>query len=90
MVVPPRHREFARQTKAAQMVDPMPTFEALSRSTGVPVDELVHYALVRWVSAGAEALMSIEPQALRDLIEARCREDWAKVGGIIDWLAAGL
>jgi hypothetical protein len=68
----------------------MPTFQNLSQETGVPVDELVHHALVRWVSAGSEALLAIEPQALRDLIAARRREDWQAVGGIIDWLEAGL
>ena len=34
--------------------------------------------------------MAIEPQVLRDLIEARGREDWEKVAGIVDWLEAGL
>ena len=68
----------------------MPTFEALSMETSVPVETLVHFALVRWASAGAEALMAVEPQALRDLIAARRREDWTTVAGIIDWLEAGL
>jgi hypothetical protein len=90
MPVPERHREFARTVDASALVDPMPTFRNLSKSTGVPVDEIVHHALVRWASAGSEALMAIEPPALRDLIEARESEDWAKVAGIIDWLAAGL
>jgi hypothetical protein len=87
---PPEHREFARQVELSRQVDPLPTFENLSRATGVPVDALVHHALVRWVSAGAEALLAIEPQALRQLIEARRREDWEAVGGIVDWLEAGL
>lgn len=90
MTVPPEHREFARQAELSLTVDPMPTFENLSKATGVPVDTLVHHALVRWTSAGAEALLSIEPRALRELIEAREAEDWDKVGGLIDWLAAGL
>jgi hypothetical protein len=68
----------------------MATFRRLSENTGIPVDELVHHALVRWASAGAEALMAIEPLALRDLIAARQDEDWAMVAGIIDWLEAGL
>jgi len=88
--VPPEHREFARQVEASAAADPMPTFRNLSQATGVPVDALVHHALVRWTSAGAEALMSIEPQVLRDLIEARRREDWDAVAGIVDWLEAGL
>ena len=89
MTVPPEHRAFAEQADAALVVDPMPTFEALSQATGVPVEKLVHLALVRWASAGAEALMAIEPQALRDLIAARRREDWPAVAGIIDWLESG-
>jgi hypothetical protein len=55
----------------------------------LPADELMHHALVRWVSAGSEALMSLDPGVLDDLIDARRREDWAAVAGIIDWLAAG-
>ena len=88
--VPPEHREFARQVELSRHADPMPTFENLSAATGVPVDALVHHALVRWASAGAEALLAVEPQALRDLIAAREREDWDAVAGIVDWLRAGL
>lgn len=90
MEIPPRHRAFARQVEASRLVDPRPTFEALSSSTGIPVDDLVHHALVRWVSAGAEALMTLDSLALEELIEARRSEDWGKVAGIIDWLEAGL
>ena len=89
MTVPPEHREFAAAVAASRAVDPLPTFEALSGATGVPVDDLVHHALVRWASAGSEALMAIEPAVLRDLVEARRREDWDAVAGILDWLAAG-
>jgi hypothetical protein len=89
MTVPPEHQEFARRTRDALSVDPMPTFLALSENTGVPVDELVHFALVRWASAGAEALMAIEPRVLAELVEARRREDWPAVAGMIDWLDAG-
>ena len=87
--VPPQHREFASEVEASGCVDPMPTFRALSCGTGVPVDALVHHALVRWASAGAEALMSVEPQIVEELVVARRQEDWRKVAGIIDWLDAG-
>jgi len=90
MAVPPEHAEFARTAEDALAVDPMPTFERLAEVTGVPVETLVHLALVRWASAGSEALMAIEPQVLRDLVAARAREDWTAVAGIIDWLEAGL
>ena len=89
VTVPPEHREFARQVGLSALQDPMPAFHNLSDVTGVAVDDLVHHALVSWVSAGAEALLSLEPQALQRLVEARRREDWEAVAGIVDWLASG-
>lgn len=89
VTVPPQHRAFAETVARSRMVDPRPTFEQLSAETGIAVDDLVHHALVRWASAGAEALMAIEPAVLRDLVEARRREDWRAVAGILDWLDAG-
>jgi hypothetical protein len=87
--VPPQHRAFADAVATSRLQDPRPTFERLSEETGIPVDDLVHHALVRWVSAGSEALLTIEPRVLQDLAEAREREDWAAVAGIIDWLQSG-
>lgn len=87
--IPPEHRAFADAVAASQLQDPRPTLENLSAATGVPVDDLVHHALVRWVSAGSEALLAIEPQVVRDLVAAREREDWDAVAGIVDWLASG-
>lgn len=89
MTIPAEHRAFADEVAAAKAQDPMPTFAALAEATGIAVDDLVHYALVRWAAAGSELLMSVESQALRDLVAAREREDWDRVAGIIDWLAAG-
>jgi len=87
--VPEEHRAFAERVDAARVQDPMQTFAALASTTRIPVEDLVHYALVRWAAAGSEALMAVEPQVLRDLVEARRREDWEAVAGIVDWLAAG-
>jgi len=87
--VPEEHRAFAELVDSTRMQDPMPTFRALSETTRIPVEDLVHHALVRWAASGSEALMAIEPQALRDLVAARRREDWEAVAGIVDWLAAG-
>lgn len=89
MKVPAEHRAFASLVAATQAQDPMPTFEALSQTTGIPVRDLVHHALVRWAASGSEMLMAIEPQVLRQLVAARNREDWDAVAGIIDWLAEG-
>ena len=89
MTVPAEHRAFANEVATAKAQDPMPTFAALAETTGLPVEDLVHYALVRWAAAGSELLMAVEPQALRDLVEAKDHEDWDRVAGIIDWLTAG-
>jgi hypothetical protein len=87
--VPPQHRAFADAVATSRLQDPLPTYERLSEEVGVPVEDLTHHALVRWVSAGSEALLSIEPRVLQDLFDAREREDWVAVAGIIDWLRAG-
>ena len=89
MTIPPQHRAFAEAVAASRLQDPRPTFARLSQETGVPVDDLIHHALVRWVSAGSEALLSLEPRVLDDLVDARRREDWPAVAGIVDWLASG-
>jgi hypothetical protein len=86
--VPEEHRAFAELVESTRLQDPMPTFENLSRTTGIPVEDLVHHALVRWTAAGSEALMALEPEVLRDLVAARRREDWQAVAGIVDWLFA--
>ena len=86
--VPAQHREFASRVAASRAQDPLPTFETLSRETGVPRDDLIHFALVRWSAAGAEALMSTEPRVFAELLDARRREDWEAVAGIVDWLSA--
>jgi hypothetical protein len=83
------HSAFREAVAASKLQDPRPTFERLSEEVGVPVDDLMHHALVRWVAAGSEALLSIEPRALQDLADAREREDWVAVAGIIDWLRSG-
>ena len=83
------HANFRRAVADSRLIDPMPTFRALSAETGVPVDDLVHHALARWASAGSEALLFIGPQVLADLVAARRAGDWGKVAGLIDWLQSG-
>ena len=81
---------FKQAVAQSRLVDPRPTFENLARNTGTAYDDVVHHALVRYASSGAEALLALEPQALRELIAARRAGDWEKVGALIDWLEAGL
>jgi hypothetical protein len=84
------NQNFRTAVALSRLVDPRSTLENLARNTGLTYDDVVHHALVRYASSGAEALLAIEPQALRDLIAARKSEDWAKVAALIDWLEAGL
>lgn len=88
--VPPEHRDFARAVAGSLLADPAGTFANLSAATGVPEEALRHYALVRFASAGADAILALEPEALRRLVDARRREDWVAVAGIVDWLESGL
>jgi len=83
-------QSFRDAVRSSLLVDPRPTFENLAANTGLTYEEGVHHALVRYASSGAEALLAIEPQALRDLIAARKTGDWEKVAALLDWLEAGL
>ena len=83
------HADFAAQVAAARLQDPRPTFRNLSALTGVPQDDLEHYALVKFVSAGSEAILACGPDPLADLVAARRAGDWETVAGIVDWIAAG-
>ncbi len=82
-------RNFRDAVALSRLVDPLPTFEALARSTGLPVEDVMHHALVRYASEGSEALLALGPRSLRELVSARRAEDWPKVAAIIDWLEAG-
>lgn len=84
------NRNFRDDVARSLKINPKTTLENLARSTGLTYDEVAHYALVRYASSGAEALLAIDSVALRQLIEARKAGDWARVGAIIDWLEAGL
>jgi hypothetical protein len=84
------NQNFHESVALSLLTDPRPTLENLARNTGLAYEDVVHHALVRYASSGAEALLAWEPYALREVIAARKVEDWAKVGAIIDWLEAGL
>jgi hypothetical protein len=83
-------QNFRDAVALARRTDPLPTLRQLAENTGLAVEDVVHYALVRYAAAGAEALLALEPEAIRDLIAARRAADWEKVGALIDWLEAGL
>ena len=84
------NQNFRDDVALSRLVDPETTLRNLAQNTGASYEDVVHHALVRYASSGAEALLAIEPWALRQLIEARKAGDWEKVGALIDWLEAGL
>jgi hypothetical protein len=84
------NQNFQEAVQLSLRVDPMPTFRNLAEITGTRLEDVVHHALVRYASSGAEALLAVDPQMLKELIEARRVEDWPRVAALVDWLEAGL
>jgi hypothetical protein len=80
---------FRAAVSASLAADPMPTFTELAANLGIPVEDVVHYALFRWASAGSEALMSGPPEVLTDLAAAADEGDLERVRGIAVFLLAG-
>jgi hypothetical protein len=80
---------FRAEVAASRMVDPMPGLRVLAGELGVPVDDVIHHALVRWSSAGAEALMAAPPEMLVALRDAADAGDVDRVRGIVAALLAG-
>lgn len=62
-----RDANFKAAVAEWTMQDPLPTFEMLSRNTGIPVGALVRYALVRWAAEGSEALLFLGPRNVERL-----------------------
>lgn len=80
---------FRAEVAASRLVDPMPGIDVLAANLGVPVDDVVHHALVRWSSAGAEALMAAPPEMLVALRDAADAGNVDRVQGIVAALLAG-
>ena len=78
----------------------MPTLENLSRGTGIPVECLIRYVLVKYAASGADALLAMRPVVLRQMEdhvstaerdgsdEARLRA-YEALKAMIGWLALG-
>jgi hypothetical protein len=65
-------REVADYTRA----DPLATLEVLAELTGIPVEVLVRYVLVKWTAEGSEALLALGPRTVERL--------WAVIAGADD------
>jgi len=81
--------------------DPLPALERLADFVGLPVGAVCRYALTRWVSAGAEALLEVGPAWVRRLqqpverAEAEGTEParlaaYEELRELLRWLASGI
>jgi len=63
------HVNFRAEVACYTAADPMPTMENLSRLTGIPVERLVRYVLVKYAASDAEALLAMDPIVFRQMRE---------------------
>jgi hypothetical protein len=96
-----RHANFKAEVACYTAADPMPTMENLSRGTGIPVECLVRYVLVKYAASGSEALMALDPIVFRQMREQVARAEaegtdaarlraYAALKEMVAWLEAGL
>jgi hypothetical protein len=94
------HANFKAEVAGYTSADPLPTLENLSRNTGIPVDCLIRYVLVKYAASGADALLAMRPIVLRQMEEHVAvaeREDtdaarlraYDGLKSMIAWLALG-
>jgi hypothetical protein len=95
------HANFKREVAAGALVDPLPTLRNLADYVGLPVGAVCRHALVKWTSAGSDALLEVGPAWVRRLAEPVARAEAAatddarlvayeELRGLLGWLAAGL
>lgn len=95
------HGNFKREVVASALADPLPTLQNLADYVGLPVGAVARHALVRWASAGSDALLEIGPAWVRRLVEPVTRAEeggtdearlaaYEELRSLLGWLAAGL
>jgi hypothetical protein len=62
-----RHANFKADVACYTSADPLPTLENLSRGTGIPVECLARYVLVKWAASGPDAVLAMEPIVFRQM-----------------------
>ena len=56
-----RHANFKADVACYTAADPLPTLRKLSEGTGIPVECLVRYVLVKYAASGSDALLGMGP-----------------------------
>src|SRR5688572_471472 len=95
------HANFKRDVATGSLVDPLPTLTNLADFVGLPLGAVVRHALVKWTTAGSDALLEVGPGWVRRLGEPVARAETAgtdearlvayeELRGLLGWLAAGV
>ena len=68
---------FKAEVACYTAADPLPTLENLSAGTGIPVECLIRYVLVKYAASASEALMAMDPIVFQQMREhiARAEQD---------------
>jgi hypothetical protein len=61
------HANFRAEVECYAAADPGPALENLSALTGVSVERLIRYVLVKYAASGSDALLSMEPIVFRQM-----------------------
>jgi hypothetical protein len=69
------HANFRAEVECYAAADPTQTIENLSRLTGVPVEKLIRYVLVKYAASASEALLSLDPVVFRQMREQIARAE---------------
>jgi len=94
------HANFKAEVANYTTADPLPTLRRLSEGTGIPVESLIRYVLVKWAASGSEAMLAMGPvvfeqmRALVDRAEAENNDAsrlraYDSLKQIVRWLGAG-
>ena len=95
------HANFKADVAHYTVVDPLPTMEGLSQTTGIPVPCLIRYVLVKYAASNADALLTMGPLVIHQMEqqiaaaetdgrdEARLKA-YEALRQIVSWLRAGM
>jgi uncharacterized protein DUF6027 len=61
--------DFRSKVAEYSHLDPLPTLENLSHSTGIPVGSLARFVLVRYCTSGSDALLEMGPRVVHQMDE---------------------
>ena len=94
------HANFKAEVANYTTADPLPTLQRLSAETGIPVECLIRYVLVKWAASGSEAMLAMGPivfEQMRALVDsaesdgtdAARRRAYDALKQIVTWLGVG-